>query len=232
MSATRKPWLPQSLEKKYQLIIRTTVPYVDSNRVTFGMGADTPLGKWYDDVFTAVGFTLFSNAYAHWSDPTRRTPVAIAQMRSAEKEADPLFRELYRMLKANPKVTNADLTAMGLPERTVPQHKPSPVADTAPQFGIVPLTGHRIQVDYYPEGATHKKGKPGGQHGAEIRWAFSETPVDDANRLANSAFDTASPAILAFEGHERGRTVYLALRWENTRGEKGPWSDIAVTTVP
>jgi hypothetical protein len=32
--STKSDWLPQSLEKKYQ--------HVDTNRVKFGMGADTP----------------------------------------------------------------------------------------------------------------------------------------------------------------------------------------------
>jgi hypothetical protein len=37
---------------------------------------------------------------------------------------------------------------------------------------------------------------------------------------------------LAFEGHDRGKTLYYALRWENTRGEKGPFSPIAAVIVP
>ncbi|MDR0748830.1 MAG: hypothetical protein LBF62_04585 [Tannerellaceae bacterium] len=231
MSA-KNDWLPQGLEKKYQLVIKTMSPYVEANRAKFGMGADTPVGKWYDDVFIPAGYLPFTKAYADWSDPARRTPVAVTRMRSAEKAAGPLFRELYRVLKANPGVTNDDLTAMGLPERTDPHRKPAPVADTVPEFGIVPLTGHRIMIDYYPQGTTHKKGKPKGQHGVEIRWALREEPVDDTDLLTNSAFDTASPAVLTFQGHDHGRTLYMALRWENTRGEKGPWSHIASTTVP
>ncbi|MDR0749549.1 MAG: hypothetical protein LBF62_08265 [Tannerellaceae bacterium] len=225
-------WLPKGLEKKYQMMVREVVPYVDKNRVKFAMGADTTVGKWYDDEFTLVAYNPFAEAYASWIDKSRRTPVVIAQMRDAEKVADPYFRELYRTLKANPKVTNADLEAMGLPQRTDPHPKPAPVADTTPEFGIVPLTGHRLQIDYYPQGETHKKGKPAGQHGVEIRWAFSEEPIHNADRLSNSAFDTGSPAILIFTGDDSGRTVYLALRWENTRGEKGPWSDIAIVKVP
>jgi hypothetical protein len=231
-TTTHKPWLPTSLEKKFQLIVRTTVPYLDTNRVRFGMGADTPTGKWYDDVFTPSGYNPFAEAYAIWSDPAKRTPQAITRMRDAEKAADPLFRELYRILKAMPNVTNDDLTAMGLPVRTDPHPKPAPVADTVPGFDIVPLAGNRLQIDYYPAGATRKKGKPEGQHGVEIRWAFSEEPIHNADRLANSAFDTGSPAILTFSGDDSGRAVYLALRWENTRGEKGPWSGIAVAKVP
>jgi hypothetical protein len=31
---------------------------------------------------------------------------------------------------------------------------------------------------------------------------------------------------------QRGKTVYFALRWENTRGEKGPWSEIMSAIIP
>jgi hypothetical protein len=35
-----------------------------------------------------------------------------------------------------------------------------------------------------------------------------------------------------FENDQRGKTVYFALRWENTRGEKGPWSAIQIAIIP
>ena len=48
----------------------------------------------------------------------------------------------------------------------------------------------------------------------------------------HSEFDTASPFTLNFQGHERGKTVYFCLRWENTVGEKGPWGEIYSAIVP
>jgi len=34
-----------------------------------------------------------------------------------------------------------------------------------------------------------------------------------------------------FKAHDRGKTPVYTLRWVNTRGEKGPWSEIATATV-
>ncbi|MGE0481989.1 MAG: hypothetical protein AB7Q17_16125, partial [Phycisphaerae bacterium] len=34
-----------------------------------------------------------------------------------------------------------------------------------------------------------------------------------------------------FSTAEAGRTAYYALRWLSTRGEPGPWSEIAAATV-
>jgi hypothetical protein len=50
--------------------------------------------------------------------------------------------------------------------------------------------------------------------------------------LIRSAFDTRTPFTLEFEGHERGKTVYFCLCWENTRGEKGHWSEIQSAVIP
>jgi hypothetical protein len=39
--------------------------------------------------------------------------------------------------------------------------------------------------------------------------------------MTHSAVNTHSPCTFIFEHDQRGKTVYFALRWENTRGEKG-----------
>ncbi|MDR1339327.1 MAG: hypothetical protein LBK58_04670 [Prevotellaceae bacterium] len=46
------------------------------------------------------------------------------------------------------------------------------------------------------------------------------------------ATDTHSPFELAFDESERGKMVYICLRGENTRGEKGPWSEIVKAVIP
>jgi hypothetical protein len=37
---------------------------------------------------------------------------------------------------------------------------------------------------------------------------------------------------LVFNGEQRGTTLYFAMRWENNRGEKGPWNDIINVIIP
>jgi hypothetical protein len=57
-------------------------------------------------------------------------------------------------------------------------------------------------------------------------------PATDWTRLTSSAFDTATPYRFSFAGAERGRHLYFALHWENTRGEKGPLSTIFDAIIP
>jgi hypothetical protein len=70
---------------------------------------------------------------------------------------------------------------------------------------------------YYGFNSASWSFKPAGQHGAEIRWAMR---------------DTHMPLTFEFDESDRGKTVYFCLGWENTRGEKGPWSEIQSAIVP
>jgi hypothetical protein len=196
-----------------------------------GLSPDTPIGKWYKDVFIERHFVPYKGLYETWVDPTQQTPVVTTRLKNAQQAIVPLYRELYAILKSSPLVNDGDLEAMRLPKRAVYEHRKAPVADKAPSFYTNVLDSHRIRIFYYPSQA-RKSGKPAGQHGVEIRWGFSEELVRDAENLPNSVFDTASPYTLSFSPKDYGRTVYIALRWENTRGLKGPWSPLEITHVP
>ena len=232
MVEKNRDWLPKSRQKLYATVTEQSVPFIDANLARFGMTDTSPQGKWYKGDFTTQGYDPFVTAYAAWMDPSTRTPAAITAMNDAEKVFIAYYRELYRLVRGIPTVTNTDLERMGFPKRPDGERHPSPVETKAPEFTLTPDTDHRVQIHYYPAGDLRKKGKPAGQHGVEIRWDFSETPLESTGELHNSVFDTASPYTLAFDGRDQGRFICIAMRWENTRGEKGPWSRIERFMVP
>jgi hypothetical protein len=178
------------------------------------MGETTPLGIWYHSKFTPEGYNPFVTNFAAWVDPATRTQIITADMNAAEKVLASYYRELHGILKANLLVTDTDLVAMGFPPRSIGERISAPVATIPPAYKLSQLPTHRVQIDYYDE--TLKRAKPEGQHGVEIRWGFSETPVIDSDVLINSVFDTATPVIMAFSVRDHGRTLYLSLRWENS----------------
>jgi hypothetical protein len=227
-----KDWVPTSRDKLHRMVSQCTIPVIDRNRTRFGMESGTPLGGWYSTEFILKGYDPFAAAFNKWTDPEKRTPLVVTTMKETEKTFIPYLRELRKLMTANPLVTDVDLESMEFPKRPDGSRTPSPVATESPEFDLTPLVGHRLQVNYYRRGSRHKKGKPKGQHGVEIKWGFSETPALGIDVLAHSIFDTATPLYLGFQGHEGGRMVYIAMRWENTRGEKGPWSPIEGALVP
>jgi hypothetical protein len=174
----------------------------------------------------------FSEKFELAENPATRTKKAVKDKDDARKPFEKAVRRfIQQYLTHNPAVTNGDREDLGLPiykeGRT-----PSQVATTYPDFDIDSGTIRRLIIQFYDQGQKKSKAKPPGQHGVEIRWVISDTPVVDIADLIHSAFDTRSPFTLEFEGHERGKTVYFCLCWENTRGEKGPWSEIQSAIIP
>ncbi|MDR1357052.1 MAG: hypothetical protein LBJ58_05210 [Tannerellaceae bacterium] len=223
-------WLPKGHRGLYEKVYGI-VTYVDKNDVNFGMDKDARFGNWYQKEFRDC-FNKYLPLYNAYEDDRTRTPYIVTELKTIEKQLLPLVRDLYLMLSGNKLVSDADLAVMHLPARRNGGHRPAPVAALPPKMIITPLESNRLRISYFPEGTEHKSGKPYGQHGVEIKWGFSDETVLNQDQLPYSIFDTASPYTLKFTLRDAGKAVDIALRWENTRGEKGPWSRIARAIVP
>ncbi|MDR1385915.1 MAG: hypothetical protein LBJ67_18990 [Planctomycetaceae bacterium] len=164
--------------------------------------------------------------------PEKRTQAVIQEKIVAREALEHALRQdIKEYLTYNHLVTDADRDNMGLPIHKT-THTPAPIATTYPDFDIDSSTLRRLTIHFYDQGQKKSKAKPVGQHGAEIVWAILDAPPKKVSDLIRSSFDTHTPLTLDFEEDQRGQTVYFCLRWENTRGEKGPWSDIHSAFVP
>jgi hypothetical protein len=75
-----------------------------------------------------------------------------------------------------------------------------------------------------------RKAKPAGVMGAEI-WVKIGPPQVDPSELTFLAVDTRTPPTTDFDGADGGKQAHYMLRWVNTRGETGPWSETATATI-
>ena len=163
--------------------------------------------------------------------PETRTKAAVQEKNSAREVLKKTLRQsIAEYLTRNHLLTDADRDNLGLPIHKTGR-TPARIATTYPDFDIDSGTIRRLTIHFYDQGSK-SKAKPDGQHGVEILWAISDTPILNVEDLIHSAFDTRSPFTLNFQGEERGKTVYFCLCWENTRGEKGPWSEIQSAIIP
>jgi hypothetical protein len=210
---------------------KRTTKYLFENRVKLGFGADTPHGVWLDTEFNRK-YLAFTRAYGQWEDPATRTSLLTVIFEKAEREFREIYRTLYTgTLKNSPLVGDEDLVAMDLPARNSGGggHNPPPITHVG--FTVKTLGLCELEIEFF-DLETRKKAKPKGVHGVEIGWVVSEVPPEDWDDLTHSAFDTRSPFHMSFERHQRGQILHFALRWENTVGEKGPWSDIQKVIIP
>ncbi|MDR1746604.1 MAG: hypothetical protein LBR49_04965 [Tannerella sp.] len=175
--------------------------------------------------------TTWQQKFTIVESPTTRTPVAI----EAKNEAGEALREALRStineyIRYNHLIPDTGRMELRLP---IPKEDrtPSPDPTTHPAARVKPVEPLQLVISYFND-ETESKAKPDGVHGVEIKWGFGDSPPADADELTNSVFDTRTPITLTFHGSERGRRVYFFLRWENTRGVKGPWSVLYSAVVP
>jgi hypothetical protein len=233
MTAT-KDWLPGSHEGRHTQGGQTwnylTKPEI---RQRIGLGIGTPPGQWFDTDYTPK-WRLFDTAYTEWRDPSQRTKTITAALTRAENDWTTIHRRLYNgFLRDNPLVTEMDYVRLGLPERkdkvrtrvSVPQSKPEARVEL-PASGVVDII--------FRNAGAETSGKPVGVHGAIIAWLTVDAaaPVPAREALTHQTFDTDSPLRLTFDSTESARRLYFVLCWENTRGERGPWSDLYNTVIP
>jgi hypothetical protein len=165
-------------------------------------------------------------------NPATRTSVTVEAKNIARKLLRINLRvDVKAYLTFNPSVTDDDRKAMGLPVHKTTR-TPSKVADKAPDTDVDTSVPGRVTVHFFEKSGSHKRAKPEGQHCIEMIWIISDTPPAKWEDLIHSIVDTNSPVTLSFENDQRGKTLYFALRWENTRGEKGPWTEIQSTIIP
>jgi hypothetical protein len=109
-----------------------------------------------------------------------------------------------------------------------------PVPETIPHFTIKPVAGCRLEVRFLEPGKSnrHHNAKPFGVHGAFIIWAVLPEAPASFNDLGHSQFAARSPIYLHFDFADAGKRCYIAICWENTRSERGPWSAIKSATIP
>jgi hypothetical protein len=201
-----------------------------ANRERMDFGETTRTGEWFEQVYLPAAGRYFA-AFEAWRDPATRVPARQERLVNEEKAFRPVVRRLYLyFLKYNYFVGDDDLANMGLPGRAGGRRSPAPVATEAPRATVML---ERVGAVVIAHGGKRAGGaRPAGQHGVECCHVISAVPVVDHEALACSTFGTRTPLVLEFAGHDRGKTVYFALRWENTRGQKGPFSAIGSAVIP
>lgn len=75
-----------------------------------------------------------------------------------------------------------------------------------------------------------KRGRPEKVRGCQI-YCKEGAPVTDEKELRMLTSDAASPYVHKFSIADVGKTFHYWLRWENARGETGPWGPFISGTV-
>ena len=108
---------------------------------------------------------------------------------------------------------------------------PEPAAILAADSGIIP-TASATSSTSATRIAPVPRPNPTAWPAAKSWVKIAGNPPADPGELRYLATDTSTPYLAEYTGTDAGKLAHYWLRWVNTRGEKGPWSDNVSGTIP
>ncbi|MEZ6126122.1 MAG: hypothetical protein R3C49_23585 [Planctomycetaceae bacterium] len=219
-----RPSVVPKREGDFEQFIRTFVKRMIQDPLAYHITAEraeeyqTGMVNWLDKVDAATVARDAAKAATDAKDEARRS-------------LEELVRTGIRMIQADPGITNEARLEAGLPVHKTTR-TPVPPPSTAPT-GQVLATERLEQSVMYSDALTPtRRGRPEGVTGCEVYVAVSDTPPSDPKAYRFVGVSTRSPELVTFESEDGGKTANYLLRWINSRGETGPWSQPISATVP
>ena len=158
------------------------------------------------------------------------THAMILARQEAQAECTKELRGFINQYLRFPPVTNVDLAEMGISIHDNIRTDHMVVTETVDC--VIHLRGIReLVIDFWIKGADHKA-KPRGYDGAVIIWGILDAPPTRFEELTHHIMASRTPFTLHFEEADRGKTVYIALAWQNERGILGEYSEIKSAIIP
>jgi hypothetical protein len=153
-----------------------------------------------------------------------------ARMRTAFAEMVAQMRDVRRRVFFIPPLTEGDFADLGLEP---PDMIRTPHIDVPEMVDfVIHLSSIReLVIDFWIQGQAHKA-KPLGYDGAVIIWGIRDTPPEHPDELPHHIMASRTPHTLTFEEGQRGKTVQIALYWQNERGHTGQLSEYKSAIIP
>ena len=196
----------------------------DTNKAAWGIPADavTEPRTLCDTYMSALATALA---------PNTRSKAATTAKNEAKKALHlALIAFIAKYIDYNNVITLSIRDKLGLPMRDT-RHTPIPAPTTYPEFFVKVKAFRTLEVHFKVLGNANRA-KPYGYNGAVIYYGVLNTPPADPSELTTSLLATKTPYTLSFAEAERGKRVYIALAWQNKKGEKGPFSQIEEAFIP
>lgn len=211
---------------------------------------DSTFDEWVDNFMTyltprieQMGFTAedvadIVAAVPHWKASLNDHLMWKAQAQGATVNKDEkraalvqLMRAFVKRVQASPLVTDADRAGLGITVRSAtmtPASLPPTVRPTGRANGGQPLK-HIIHFENEDDAGV-SKAKPAGVRGCEI-WVKVGEPPTGPNDMSYVQTSSRTPAVVDHADGDAGKMAYYRLRWVNSRGETGSWSDVFQATI-
>jgi len=213
---------------QFGAFLRNVLDYVNQKKTAWGHIPAGPISA----------LTTLHDAFADLLEETsgQRTPAQTHARNAAQAEATRALRAFVNQYLRFAPVNDTDRVAMGIPNRdTIPTTIPPPAIPviarlTYPSNGLVEV------CDIKPDGV---KSDERSKHGVRIYYGIvSETskyriPVrpKSGEDLPHSVFTRRNRYRFDFST-DNGKEAFFCMRFENSKGDAGPWGKIISGFIP
>jgi hypothetical protein len=160
-----------------------------------------------------------------------RTAGAVVAKDGARAAMVAALRYLAQRVRFDERVSEADKRVLGLaPAKTSRTRVARPA--TAPCVSVTVTAPNRHTVRFVDSATPTRGAKPAGVVGMQLFVAVADgqpgtVPTPSIREATYQAFVTRQLQSVDYPMDVRGRVAHYYARWQNTRGEVGPWSMVA-----
>lgn len=195
-------------------------------------GSPAKFGLTTDDV------TALQTAQAAWSaaypahiKARQASETAAKTKDEARADLEKTMRGLAKKVHGTPGMTNATRAEAGLAARSGTRSSVG-APDTRP-LGRIEAKGHSTLVVHFVDETTPTRlAKPEGVQGCQIFSFIGDAAPADPSGYAFVALDTRTPYVDEHAAANAGKIVHYLLRWQNAKGDTGPWSAVITAKIP
>ena len=178
---------------------------------------------------------------------SNRTPVITAQCKAAFEALIAKMRLLKSHYFLTPPLTDADYISLELqPKDTTHTPVPPPTAQAEADISrpgvhllelhLRPVAGsppdpHRADYGYRIYYGVLPPGGAAVEVATGIKRELLKAPVS-GDELPHSRFTRRKKELFDFPAEDSGKTVYFCIRYENAKGEPGPWGPMFSSVIP
>jgi len=180
----------------------------------------------------AEPLAVFSAAMERSSNPNRGK-IDVLEKNEAKKTLVKACRTYVQgFLARNPHVTNGDRETMGLHVYDV-THTPIAQPEARP-VGTIRLKGTgAFDIHIAPDRDISAEKK--SYYGCKIAYELFEhgaPPPTSEKQLAEGRFVRRKKASFVFQPQDSGKRAFFTMRYENSKGDAGPWCQIFSVLIP
>lgn len=183
------------------------------------------------DATTIDGFVdAFDSALTTAVNPATKTIATVAAKNGAKTAMLDICRPYAQLIRHNLGLSNELKAGLGLTiVDLTPTAIPAPV--TAPLLNLIGATPLEHTMRFSDQNTPDKRGKPFGVIGMQLFKFIGATPPAGTTEYLFHSFITRQPLSVDFGDDDVGKKAYYIGRWQNGKGETGPWSAPVSLTI-